>query len=239
MIKNIFILLAISLTLNSCIVSKKKYESLMLEKNELADELTKKKKENKALQSDLNQAIDDFEEIKTDFGKSNSLRSDEIADLMIKVTQLEDESAELNQKLKETLGKFKAKEKAGYLAEEELKETLQTITTLKRDTANLQYSIKMAKQRSEALQEELVATKTKLTESNSKKYELSKAVEAQATEVKGMEQKLVKSQQNLTEISDAFIELRKELLSAKSNNKVIDPNQNKYINRIAKLLGHY
>ena len=239
MIKDIFILLAISLTLNSCIVSKKKYEVLMLEKNELADELTDKKKENKTLQSELNQAIVDFEEIKTDFGKSNSLRSDEIADLMIKVTQLEDQSAELNQKLKETLGKFKAKEKAGYLAEEELDKTIQTITTLKRDTANLQYSIKMAKQRSEALQEELAATKTKLTESNSKKYELSKAVEAQAAEVKGMEQKLVKSQQNLTEISDAFIELRKELLSAKSNNKAIDPNQNNYINRIAKLLGHY
>nr|WP_321451018.1 hypothetical protein [uncultured Carboxylicivirga sp.] len=239
MIKNIFILLAVGILFNSCVVSKKKYDSLLFEKNDLADQLTEQKKENKELQGDLNQAIKDFEEVKTDFGNSNSLRSDEIADLMIKVTQLEDESTELNQKLKETLGKFKAKEKAGYLAEEELKETLQAITALKRDTASLQYTIKMAKQRSETLQQELATTKTKLSDSNSKRYELSKTVEAQTTEVKNMEKRLIKSQQNLSEISDAFIALRKELLTAKSNNKAIDPNQDKYINKIAKLLGHY
>ncbi|MCU4165648.1 hypothetical protein [Carboxylicivirga caseinilyticus] len=239
MLKNIFVLLALSFLFTSCVVSKKKYEALLLEKNELADDLTTKNKENKELQSDLNQAIKDFEEIKTDFGKSNSLRSDEIADLMIKVTQLEDQSAELNQKLNETLGKFKAKEKAGYLAEEELKETLQTITALKRDTANLQYSIRMAKQRSQNLQQELSDTKSKLTDTNAKKFEISKALEAQTSEVKNLEQRLVKSQQNLTEISDAFIALRKELLSAKTSNNPIDPNKNKYIDRIAKLLGHY
>lgn len=239
MLKNIFVFIALSVLFSSCIVSKKKYDALMSEKNELSELLDEKNQENKKLESNLNQAISDFETIKSDFNKSNALRSDEIADLMIKVTQLEDKSSDLNTKLKETIGQFKAKEKAGYLAEEELKATLAMVNALKRDTANLHYSINMAKQRSSSLQQELSDTKTKLSDSNTKKYELNKVLEAQTADVKSMEQRLIKSQQNLSEISDAFIELRKELLTAKANNKAIDPNNNKYINRIAKLLGHY
>jgi chromosome segregation ATPase len=239
MLKNIFVLLISLALFSSCVVSKKKYEALMLEKNNVSDQLSEKKKENKELQSDLDQAVLDFETIKSDFAKSNALRSDEIADLMIKVTQLADESEELNSKLKETVGKFKAKEKAGYMAEEELKSTLLLISALKRDTANLNYTLTQAKKRSVSLQQELMDSKTKLSELKKSEYDTVKAMELQEKSVKEMEQKLVKSQQNISDISKAFIELRKELLSAKSNNKSLDPNKSATINRIAKLLGHY
>ncbi len=239
MLKNILVLLTLSFLFNSCIVSKKKYDALLLEKNELSSLLSEKKEENKALKSDLNQAVKDFESIKNDFNKSNALRSDEIADLMVKVTQLEDKSNELNGKLKETVNKFKATEKASYMADEELKTTLAALTALKRDTASLHYSLNMAKQRSSSIQNELLETKNKLSQSNTSKYELTKTLDAQTAEIKNMEQRLVKSQQNLSEISNAFIELRKELLTAKSSNKAIDPSKNSYINKIAKLLGHY
>lgn len=239
MLKNILVFAALSVVFSSCIVSKKKYDALLLEKNELSTLLNDKKQENKALKSDLNQAVKDFESLKSDFNKSNALRSDEIADLMVKVTQLEDKSSELNTKLKETIGKFKATEKANYQADEELKNTLIALAALKRDTASLHYSINMAKQRSSSIQNELTKTKNKLRELNTGKYELNKALDAQTLKVKSMEQKLIKSQQNLSEISNTFIELRKELLTAKSKNQAIDPNKNNYINRIAKLLGHY
>ncbi len=239
MLKNIFVLLSIALIFNSCVVSKKKYDALMLEKNDISGQLSDKKKENKELKSNLDHAVNDFETMKSDFGKSNALRSDEIADLMVKVTQLADETEELNAKLQETVGKFKAKEKAGYMAEEELQSTLLLLSALKRDTANLNYTLTQAKQRSVSLQQELMESKTKVSESNKKQYEATKAMEAQTKSVKEMEQKLVKSQQNISEISTAFIALRKEMLTAKSNNKALDPNQNSSVNKIAKLLGHY
>ncbi|MCU4175521.1 hypothetical protein [Carboxylicivirga sp. N1Y90] len=239
MLKNIFLLISLALVFSSCIVSKKKYDALLIEKNQLADYLSDKTKENKELEGNLNQAISDFELMKNDFGKSNSLRSDEIADLMIKVTKLEDESIALNTKFNETLGKFKAKEKAGYLAEEDLKNSQRMISALKRDTASLHYSIQMAKDRSSKLQEELMASKKKLSETGLAKVDLEKELENQTKSIKNMEQKLIKSQQNISEVSKLFIELRKELLTAKSNNQPLDPNKNSNINKIAKQLGHY
>lgn len=239
MFKNILVLIAISFLFNACVVSKKKYDSLLSDKNKLSRELTEERKENDNLQSNLEQAIKDFEKMKGDFGSSNALRSDEIADLILKVTQLEDKSAELQSKLDETQSKFKATEKSGYMTEEELRNATEMLTALKRDTANLHYSINMAKQRSEYLQEELVETKSELSNSNTKYYEANKALEAQTAEVKAMEQKLVKSQQTLDDISKTFIELRKQLLTAKSSNTPIDPNNNSNINKIAKSLGHY
>lgn len=239
MLRKFFVLVSLALLFNACVVSKKKYDALMLEKNDLSTQLSDQQKENESLQSNLDHALSDFETLKSDFGKSNALRSDEIADLMVKVTELADETEELNGKLQDAVGKFKAKEKASYMAEDELKATMLLLSALKRDTASLNYSLVQAKKRSVSLQQELMDSKKKLSESNKKQYETTKAMDAQTQSVKEMEQKLVKNQQKLSEISKVFIELRKEMLTAKSNNKAIDPNKNGSVNKIAKLLGHY
>lgn len=237
--KALFILLALTVTMSSCVVSKKKYDALLSENGQLNKELKDKTKESQNLQVNLENAISDYESMKGDFNKSNALKSDEISDLMIMVTQLKDESEKLSNKLDETVGKFKAKEADSYMATEELTKTIKTVTTLKRDTASLNYSLQLAKKRNKMLQDELRTAETKASESGIKRVEIQKQLEAQSAELKNMELKLVKSQQNMTDISKAFIDLRKELLKAKSSNAPIDPNANKQIDKIAKLLGHY
>ncbi|MBR8538117.1 hypothetical protein KDU71_21280 [Carboxylicivirga sediminis] len=233
------LLTALVLSLSSCVVSKKKYEALLLEKNQIADDLDKKSAESKQLKVNLENAIADYESMKNDFGKSNALKTDEISDLMIMVTQLKDESEQLNQKLSETVSKFKAKEADSYMANEELDKTIKAVNTLKRDTASLNYSLQLAKQRNKMLQDELKTSQEKASTSGLQRIELQKQVDKQTAQLKDMEKQLIKSQQNMSEVSSAFIELRKAMLKANSSNTAIDPNKSKEVDKVAKLLGHY
>ncbi|WP_430815888.1 hypothetical protein [Carboxylicivirga sp. RSCT41] len=239
MTRVIFVLTALVLSLSSCVVSKKKYDALLLENSKLEDNLEQKTAESKQLQVNLESAISDYESMKNDFGKSNALKTDEISDLMIMVTRLKDESEELNTRLDETMKNFKAKEADSYLANEELNQTMRTVNVLKRDTASLNYSLQLAKQRNKMLQDELKQSQEKANESGLQRVEIQKQLDAQSAQLKEMERQLIKSQQNMSEVSNAFIELRKEMLKAKSNNKAIDPNKSKQVDKVAKLLGHY
>jgi len=239
MTRIIFALIALVLSLSSCVVSKKKYDALLLENNQLEQDLNSETTKGKQLQVNLEQAIADYESMKNDFGKSNALKSDEISDLMIMVTKLKDESEELSTKLDETIGRFKAKEADSYNTNEQLNKTTKALTALKRDTASLNYTLQLAKKRNKMLQEELKVSQEKASESGIKRVEIQKQLDAQSAQLKEMERKLIKSQQNMSEVSTAFIELRKEMLKANSSNKPIDPNKSKQVNKVAKLLGHY
>ncbi len=235
----LFVLTVFMLSLSSCVVSKKKYDALLLEKNQLSDDLDNKTAESQKLKVNLENTIADYEQMKDDFGKSNALKTDEISDLMIRVTQLKDESEELNSKLNATISKFKAKEADSYIANEELNNTLKAVNVLKRDTANLNFSLQQAKQRNKMLQDELRASQEKASASGLQRVEIQKQLDKQSAQLNDMEKQLVKGQQNLSEISTAFIELRKAMLKAKSNNTPIDPNKSKEVDKVAKLLGHY
>lgn len=234
-----FVITALVLSLSSCVVSKKKYDALLSENGQLSKDLDKKTTEGEKLQVNLERAISEYEGMKNDFGKSNALKTDEISDLMIMVTQLKDESERLNTKLEETVGKFKAKEVDSYMANEELTQTTKTVNNLKRDTASLNYSLQLAKQRNKMLQEELRTSQEKVSASGIKRVEIQKELDAKSAQLKSMERQLVKGQQNMSEVSKAFIELRKEMLKSKTNNTIIDPNKNKQVDKVARLLGHY
>jgi molecular chaperone GrpE (heat shock protein) len=65
------------------------------------------------------------------------------------------------------------------------------------------------------------------------------ALEKAQSKMALLENQLMEKTRILLNVSEAFIELRKELLSAKSNGQPIDPNQNKNMDKVARLLGHY
>ncbi|WP_430812219.1 MULTISPECIES: hypothetical protein [unclassified Carboxylicivirga] len=233
------IFLSIALLLSSCVVSKKKYEALLLENTKLETGLELKTAESNKLQDDLDHAIADYERMKEDFNQSNALKSDEISDMMIRVTRLKDESEALSAKLEETVSKFKANQADAYTTHEALNKATRRLTILQRDTASLNYSLRQAKERNKLLQDELRTSREKTNSSNLKRVELQKELEAQSNQLKDMEKRLVRSQQNMSEVSKAFIALRKEMLKAKSSNQSIDPNKSQHVDKVAKLLGHY
>ncbi|TAJ13178.1 hypothetical protein DMA11_09765 [Marinilabiliaceae bacterium JC017] len=225
--------------LNACVVSKKKYEALMLEKNQLSTQLDEKTTENSTLKSNLESSISDYEEMKYELNKSNALKSDELSDLLIQMTSLRKESEELNEKLKNTLQKYKAKEENNAQTTEELEHSIHQLRKLQKDTASLQYSLKLAKERNDMMRSELQKVKEQSNNNYKKRAQLEKDLNAQIAKLSTIESQLVKNKSTMDDISKAFIDLRKEMLSAKSKNKSLDPNKNKQIDKIAKLLGHY
>ncbi|TRX65863.1 hypothetical protein [Carboxylicivirga sp. M1479] len=239
MTRILIVFTALLLSMSSCLVSKKKYDALLLENSELEQNLSDQTATSNKLQADLEKAVNEYEAMQGDFGKSNALKTDEISDLMIMVTQLKDESEQLNSKLNETVTQIKAKEAASYMADEELRQTIKSMESLKRDTASINYSLELAKKRNQMLQGELRQSQEKASASGIKRVEIQKQLDEQSTQLKEMERQLVKSQQNMSEVSTAFIALRKELLKANTNKKPLDPNKSKEVNKVAKLLGHY
>lgn len=239
MLRKIFLFIITLSIFSGCVVSKKKYEALLSEKNHLSKNLHKKTAENKKLSSDLESAVADYEKVRYSMSKSNAIKSDEVSDLMIKSTAFQEKIDELNKQLNDIQSDFKYNKQSAQKTAEQLKSAKKQLIELQRDTASLHYSIKLAKDRNEMVQKEYSESREKY---NTLYSDFSKVKsEAQKTDIqlKSLEKQLISQKETMESISKAFISLRKQMLTAKSNNKPLDPNKNSDINKIAKLLGHY
>jgi cell division protein FtsL len=70
MTRVIFALLALTLSLSSCVVAKKKYDAALLENERLEKKLNSQIAESKELKSNLDQTISDYESMKKDLAKA-------------------------------------------------------------------------------------------------------------------------------------------------------------------------
>ncbi|SMO38450.1 hypothetical protein SAMN06265379_101410 [Saccharicrinis carchari] len=228
-----FILLAIStLLLSSCVVSKKKYEASLADRSKLRRELN-------SLQKALQTNISAFETMKNELHRSNALKSDEMSELFLRVTQLTDANKTLENKLSQTVTMYQSQKQTSQSTAEELKTLRANNIALKRDTASIKYALQLSKERFAKLENELNIQKNKYSKLISDKRKLTTEMEADKQKLALFEQQLVRNKEKMEAISKALIELRKEMLSSKTANTSIDPNKNKHIDRMARELGHY
>ena len=229
----------LSLTLSSCVVSKKKYDAAMLRNSKLSKELSTTKQENRSLNDKVNSMISEFEKMKNELHLSNAVKSDEMSNLLVKVTQLSDLNDQLKNELKETLSKYKSQKQTSLSVTSELEALKADKYRLAKDTASIRYALKLSKERFLKLENELKAQKEKYANLSSSSVSLRKEYDTNKQKLISFEQQLVENKNKIESISKYFIELRKELLSANASNKAIDPNKNKNVDKIAKELGHY
>lgn len=236
----ILILFSVILILTSgCVVSKKKYEAAMLENSRLNKQLTSSEKENNKLEDKLEGMISEFEQMKSDLHLSNAVKSDEISELLVKVTQLSDLNTKLQHNLDETLNLYKSQKQSSLSANNELEKLGTDNQLLRRDTASIKYALKLSKERFDQLKGEFETLKGKYDQVALDKQKATKELSINQQKLNSFEQQLIQNKEKMEGISHALIELRKEMLSAKSTNTPIDPNKNKYIDKMAKELGHY
>ena len=183
--------------------------------------------------------MSDFELMKSELHMSNAVKSDEISDLLVKVTELTDGNKALENKLEETIKLYQSQKQSTQSTVEELKSLRSDNIKLKRDTASIKYALKLSKERFSKLEDELAVQKNKYAVASNNNQQLTKELEVNKQKLRSFEQQLIKNKQKMEIISSSLIELRKEMLSAQSNNKIIDPNKNKHIDKMAKELGHY
>jgi chromosome segregation ATPase len=236
----ILILFSVILILTSgCVVSKKKYEAAMLENSRLNKQLTSSEKENNKLENKLEGMISEFEQMKNDLHLSNAVKSDEMSELLVKVTQLSDLNTKLQNNLDETLNLYKSQKQTSLSANNELEKLGTDIQLLRRDTASIKYALKLSKERFDQLKKEFETLKGKYDQVALDKQKATKELSINQQKLSSFEQQLIQNKEKMEDISKALIELRKDMLSAKSNNTPIDPNKNKYIDKMAQELGHY
>ena len=239
MLRKIFLFIITLTIFSGCVVSKKKYEALLSEKNHLSKNLDKKTSENIKLTSDLESAVSDYEKVRYSLSKSNAIKSDEVSDLMIQSTAFQEKIDKLNKKLNDIQSDFKYNKQSAQKTSEQLKTAKKQLIVLQRDTASLRYSIKLAKERNEMVQKEYTKSREKYNTLYSDYSNVKSEVQKNEVQLKSLEEQLISQKETVESISKAFISLRKQLLTAKANNKPLDPNKSSDINKIAKLLGHY
>ncbi len=217
---------------SGCVVSKKKYETVVGERDLLERRLNETR-------SDLENAMTDFEAMKYELHKSNALKSDKVAELFAKSEECQEETQSLKKDLEETRKRYRSQQATSTENANELDQLRKRISQLAGDTASLQYSLSMSKARQVKLREEFSNLREKYNLLSGEHAETKNELEQTSRKISVLQNQLVEKTQTLSNVSDAFIELRKQLLSAKSGGTPIDPNQNKNIDRIARLLDHY
>lgn len=224
---------------SGCIVSKKKYEAMVDERDNLEQRLNKALDENKDLRGNLDKALADFETMKYEMHKSNALKSDKIAELITKSEGFKNETERLSQELEETRRKVRTHQTTSAEKASELEELRERVSKLTSDTSRLQYALRMSEERKSKTQEELKKVQDKYNALVADHESAKSELEQNRMKLSTLEQQLVEKNKLLSDISETFIELRKQMLTAKSNGTPIDPNQNRNIDKIARLLGHY
>ncbi|WP_291858002.1 hypothetical protein [Marinilabilia sp.] len=238
--KRIFsIFILISLVLPGCVVSKKKYEAMVGERDFLEKRLTETRDENRELEEQLRSAFADFESMKQELHRSDALKSDKVSTLFANTENLKEEVNNLKQDLADARSKYRSQQSTSVERANQLEELTSQLALLKKDTASLQYSLQMSKERQTNVQKELREVKEKYNNLAADRTLLKTDIEKSKAKIAMLEDQLSEKTRSLSNISDAFIELRKELLTAKSKGLAIDPNQSKIIDKIARLLGHY
>ncbi|PWE00079.1 hypothetical protein DDZ16_06895 [Marinilabilia rubra] len=225
--------------LSGCVVSKKKYEAMVSERNILQNSLNDARNENKALLSDLDQAMADFESMKYKLHKSNALKSDKVSDLFSQSEALKDETSKLKDELAHIKSRYKSQQNTSIERANELQTLRKKVTELTNDTVSLHYSLEMNKERQAKLKTQIKDVKERYNELAASYSGMKNELDQTSRKIEMLEGQLVEKSQSLRSVSEAFIELRKQLLSAKSKGTPIDPNKNKLIDKIARLLGHY
>jgi len=105
--KKLLILSIMPLILVSCVVSKRKYEELDYAKRKSDAQVRKLGKDNKSLDSKLNQTLAEYNEMKNSMAESNAQKNVEIDELSSELFSMASDTTSLKDKLHETLGNYK------------------------------------------------------------------------------------------------------------------------------------
>lgn len=234
-----YLLIITSLLLfNSC-VSKKKFIEMQSDRDKYKSQTNELLGENGKLKKDLNQAETEFETMKNELHASTAVKDDLIDELSQKVTSLETNTSNLEKRLSNTMNMFQkeqftATQKNSSIASLELQ-----IEQLKRDTISLNYSMKLARARMDKLKEEIDLKTDRINDRNIQIGDLRSQIKVKEANYTSLQKKLDEQKANLASVGSSFIELRKELLRAKTSGQPIDPNSNGTISKISKALGQY
>lgn len=233
----IFSTLLALLMLSSC-VSKKKYLSMQGDYMSQTDSLVN-------VTADLNNRLDlgetDFESTKHDLLVSDAAKNDKIATLENQLQELQSGFDDVTRTLDDTKDMVEVSQSESQKTSFQIARMNSDLVKLRQDTVSLNYALTLQKRKAKDIQstldKQLQKYTTKMTANTVEVSRLKKDMETSRLKTKEVERQLAIKQKQIDDINDSFVELRKDLLRAKTKNVVIDPNANSNVSKMAKSLG--
>ncbi len=232
------LVLVLSLALSGC-VSKKKYTAMVASKDKYQKEANKMKAENADLRKNLQTAESDFKSIKDQLFASDAAKNDALTQLQQQLSEVEKSYDLLKSDLSKTQSQVKDQRYFNAKASSEIARLEIEVKQLARDTASLNYSLKLARQRVDEYKEQSMDKTNDIIEANSNINELKKDITSKDDEIANLQAAVDAETAKVNAVKNTFVELRKEMLRAYADGKAIDPNANSTVNEIGKKLESY
>lgn len=195
------------------------------------------------LNSQLTMGEADFESTKQDLMISDASKNDAIANLEIQLKELQSSFDDVTANLADTEDMYKATQSEKDQVSYQMVRMNKELVKLRQDTVSLNYALSLERKKVANIQSSLAGQKEQFSSDlglhKKEILDLKKAQETSRLKEKELERQLALKQKQMDEVNAAFIALRKELLRAKTQGTVIDPNSNANISKIAKSLGQY
>lgn len=237
-LRYITILLISLLVLSSC-VSKKKYLDMVAAKEKYQEESKKMNAENKLLKTDLKQSEKDFKLMKDFLFSSDAAKNDELVAVQKDLLSVEESYNVIKEDLNKTKDMFKDQRYFNAKASSEIARLEIEIKQLARDTASLNYSMKLARQRVDEYKNRAEERTAQLNDKNIEIGTFKTTIATKDSELAALKSTVEVEKAKINQISELFIALRKQMILSNSKGVAIDPNSNSNIDKIGKALGHY
>lgn len=237
-LRYITILIISLLVLSSC-VSKKKYLDMVAAKEKYQEESKKMTAENKLLKTDLKQSEKDFKMMKDFLFASDAAKNDELMAVQKDLLSIEESYNVIKEDLNKTKDMFKDQRYFNAKASSEIARLEIEIKQLARDTASLNYSMKLARQRVDEYKNRAEERTAQLNDKNIEIGTFKTTIATKDSELAALKSTVEAEKAKINQISELFIALRKQMILSNSKGVAIDPNSNSNIDKIGKALGHY
>lgn len=231
-------LLVLSVLVSSC-VSKKKYMEMTVSKEKFEEEASRTKAKNASLLANLKLAETEYKQMKDFMLGNDAQKVDALAKVEGELKVVEDSYNLLQEDLNKTKNLFKDQRYFNAKASSEIARLEIEVKQMARDTASLNYSLKLLQNRASELQKSAEMRTDQVNAKNLELSELQGTVQQKESAIVQLEQDIQKEQDKIKNINDAFIALRKQLVIGNGKNEPVDPNANSNIDKISKSLGHY
>lgn len=232
-------LFTVLIVLSSGCVSKKKYSSMEALKNQYLKQSTALQKENATLKNSLQNGEIEFESTKEELHLSNAKKDETLLELSNRLKDMEQNFSRAQTELSKTRDLYKDQRYYNTQASNEITRLEFQVEQFKRDTVSLNYSLRLAKERTNEIQKRLEERVDQVNSKNTDIAGLNNLIAQKEAQIKQLGDKLDLQNKKLDEISTAFIELRKEMLRAKAGNVILDPATEPNVAKISKALGHF
>lgn len=208
-------------------------------KERFEEEANRTKAENASLRSDLTLAESDFKQMKDFMLGNDAKKTDELAKVEAELKIVEDSYNLLQEDLNKTKNLFKDQRYFNAKASSEIARLEIEVKQMARDTASLNYSLKLLQQRANEFKKSAESRTDQINSKNLEINELQGVLKEKDGSIEKLEAQVKAEKDKINSINDSFIALRKQLVTGKGKNEPIDPNANSNIDKISKSLGHY